>query len=123
MKYLIFALIFCASCMNTGNTNKNTIIEEKSDSIKKQTKLTIDKNEIQGTWADYETKREVYQIKGDTIYYFDHPDRLKYKITNDTFIIFYEDTLEKYKILELDKDSFINKSRLNYINHFYKTKY
>lgn len=111
------------SCVNHGSTDKGLSLNNANDSAAVQIKNTIDAKYIEGVWAKNEKENALFEIKGDSIFYVEHPDNpVTYKIANDTFIIFYEGLTTRNRIIKLDADSFVFKTETDYINRLYRRK-
>ena len=122
-RYLIILIISLLSFTNkeyskvhSKELNKKQTCTEKKDKI-------IKPKEIQGIWASSEEENALFNIKGNSIYYVEHPEsRVTYEIKKDTFIIYYEGFTTKNIIIKLDADSFIFKTEVDYLNELYKRK-
>jgi hypothetical protein len=65
------------------------------------------RNKIQGRWADaQQPEMPVFQVMLDSIYYIDHQQAYRYRITRDSVFIYYPDWLYAGK-LKIESDTMI----------------
>jgi hypothetical protein len=125
MKYYFLLIIISISCVRHDNASKakSLVVNNSRDTIVTDNAMNIDLKNIEGIWAKNEQENALFQIKGDSIFYLEHPEsKVTYETNKDTFIIFYDGLTTKNKILKLDTDSFIFETEVNYINRLYKRK-
>jgi hypothetical protein len=101
-------------------TKQNSDEKEKQDSLEPGAVLQPDttrrpvginpgeaRSLLQGIWAPDEESNALFQIKGDSLYYFEDPEPVYFEVKADSFKVLIEGKFFSSKILKLDGDSLI----------------
>lgn len=109
-KYTVFLFLTCNS--NNKVDDKKQITE--INYVKKDTILSFD-----GIWAENEEDNAWFIIKGDSIQNVEHDNKMCFKISGDTLVIYYVDFIGTSIILKHTKDSLIFRNEDNSISKLY----
>jgi hypothetical protein len=108
----LLAVLFLSACKN-GSESAQSEDENSSDTVAaKGTSNTfvIDttayRNLLQGIWAKDENSNAAFEIKGDSLFYFEDPIPVYYEIKQDSFRLLIDGGRYSSKVLKLSKDSF-----------------
>lgn len=125
-------IFFLISCVDDTNSNhkkqlvdsshtilhvqEENLVSEKIKEISSTPKITL-----QGIWAANKTTNIAFEIKGDSLFYFEDSNPVSFQVKNDVFQLTIEDELCEFQILKLTKDSFIT-VEYDEIKKLYKRK-
>ena len=62
---------------------------------------------LKGIWAENEESNALFEIKGDSLYYFEDPVPVFYEVIEDTFKIYIEGKVFPSQIIKLSSDSLV----------------
>ena len=94
----IIAGLFLASCnLSSEDKLKDSLVKETKDkSIFSD--LQQLRNKLIGMWTDGSTENATFDIRKDSIFYVEHFETYKYKLTTDSIYIHYPDFIYSGKI-------------------------
>ncbi|UOY08519.1 hypothetical protein L0P88_08180 [Muricauda sp. SCSIO 64092] len=113
---IIISFLSCNNKQAKSNINieEDKIVQTNNDKQAKPNFVidSIDKDLLNGIWAENEDDNALFEIEGDTIRYVEFYDtpyllRLEDKYLN---ILLDEDYISKNEVLKIDKDSLVLKS-------------
>jgi hypothetical protein len=94
---------------NTGFKLSNNITNDKNDSIKKK---HLNPEKLLGIWQYPGDINATFQIVKDSMYYVDANEWFKYKVIDDTFIIYFDYNYIDTSIWEIYDSKLILKDKL-----------
>lgn len=90
------------SCGQSRKDNTNiSVVKEFQEDANKNKKMA------QGIWAETEADNAVFVIKGDSLYYFEDPIPVFFKLTSERFNVIIDGEEYSNKLIKLTKDSLI----------------
>ena len=112
-KLITIALIWIAASCGQQATHSS---EDNMNSSSKKL--------LQGSWFGKEyDEHAVFRIDGDSINFVEHFDKLKYRLSKDTFEIVTRESHTKQVIIRLTKDSLIVKDAVSgLVSKYWKMK-
>lgn len=111
--WITITIFIFSFCKNPDNSiMKETLKAKKYNQI-------IDRNLLNGIWAENEFENANFYIKKDSMYFVEDSSPCFIKISTDTLITYYDGLITYDKIIKLDKDSLI---LLNEVGEFIKLK-
>jgi len=114
MKLISFLLILSlTACNEHVESSKMPIVISKEDSIK---------NTLIGRWGGLGESNPVWEIRKDSIYYFQHSRAYFYKILNHDLIIDFRETQAKFLNINVIKDTLFFSDEQGYLTKAYRFK-
>lgn len=77
---------------------------------------------IVGVWAENEDENAIFSIEKDAVFYYETDERVDYKLSNDSLIIFYDGYTAINIVEKLSEDSLVFITEVGYINRLIRRK-
>lgn len=111
MKFTLFIsvtiLVLLSSCKKEKGISSNVAKEDTLRTNIKYPKSAGHRKLLEGIWAENEESNALFEIKGDSLYYFEDPNPVFYEVVDDSFKIYIEGKSFASKILKLSSDSLV----------------
>ncbi len=114
MKFTFFVLstifLFASSCQKERRMQGNDTVSEQTKASETDVAgrgSTDYRKLLKGIWAENEESNALFEIKGDSLYYFEDPVPVFYEVIEDTFKIYIEGKVFPSQIIKLSSDSLV----------------